>query len=94
MIQDNFTLSLCLLFLVLSFIIFQYNEVTKTKKASLIHLELVNNQITKEKKKLVENNKEVVKIDELEKITNQKLTTLKTDIMLIDFTFCEIFKSI
>lgn len=91
MIQDNFILFLCLIFLTLSFMIFQYNGITKTKKASLIHLELIRNQIAEEKIILDQNNKDVVKIDVLEKDINQKLVTLKTNIVLIDFTLHEIF---
>ena len=40
------------------------------------------------------NIKKVARINESEKVVYQKLTTLKTDVVLIDFTLQEIFSNI
>lgn len=94
MIKDNFTLLLCLTFLVLSFIIFQYVEILKTKKSAVIQLDLLRNQIAEEKNILETYNKEVVKIDIIEKDVNQKLRILKTKIVTLDFSFKELIACI
>lgn len=94
MIQDHFIILICLFILVISCIVFQYFEITKTKKASFIQVELIHEQIAREKILLKQSNKEVVKIDELEKDTIQKLRILKTKIVTLDFSFKELLECI
>ena len=94
MIQDNFILLLCLTFLVLAFIIYQYNEINKTQKTSLIELELIRDQIDNEKKFLEQSNKEVVKLEDIEECTNKKLKIIKTKIVTLDFSCKELIECI
>lgn len=94
MIQENFTLLFCLVLLVISCIVYQYIEITKTKKTAFTKLNGLKNQINKEQHILNQNNKKVAGVNESEKEINQKLVTLKTDIVLIDFSLHEIFSSI
>lgn len=90
MIQDNIALLFCLFFLVISCIVYQYFEITKTKKASLIHIENIQNKITEEQFILNQNNKDVVKIEESEIEINQKLKSIKTKIVTLDFSLKEL----
>lgn len=91
MIQENSTLLFCLVLLVISCIVYQYIEITKTKKNAFTKLNGLKNQICKEQHVLNLNIKKVARINESEKEIHQKLVTLKTDIVLIDFTLHEIF---
>ncbi len=92
MIQDNFILLICLTFFVFSFGVFQSIEILKTKKSAVIQIQLLRNQIAEEKSILDMYNKEVVKIDEIEKDIHQKLVTLKTDVVTVDYSLSEFFK--
>ena len=92
MIQNHFILLFCLFFLVTSCIIYQYFEVIKNKKESLLHLEIIKNEIIEEQGILNKNNKEVSKVDELEKSINKKIISIKTKIVTLDFSLKELIE--
>ncbi len=94
MIQDNFTLLLCLVFLVISCIVYQYFEITKNKKASLIHIENIQNKIVEEQLILNQKNNEVVNVEESEKEIYQNLKSIKTKIVTLDFSLKELIECI
>lgn len=92
MIEENFMLFICLVFLVLTVVIFQYIEVLNTKKTAIVQLKSLENQIAEEQNILERYNQEIVKIDKIEKDINHKLVTLKTDVTTIDFSLSEFFE--
>ncbi|MFN0728840.1 hypothetical protein [Polaribacter gochangensis] len=94
MIQDNFILLICLTFFVFSFGIFQYIEILKTKKSAVIQIQLLRNQIEEEKSILKKFDSEEVKVNELNKNTQLKLSIIKTKIVTLDFSFKELIECI
>ena len=92
MFLNNFILLLCLLVIAFSLIIYQSIEINKVKNTTANHLKLLSNQIIVEENILKANNKEVLKIEELEKDIKQKLVILKTDLITLDFSLSEFFE--
>ncbi len=94
MIQDNFILLICLTFFVFSFGVFQSIEILKTKKSAVIQIQLLRNQIAEEKSILKKFDSEEVKVNELNKNTQLKLSIIKTKIVTLDFSFKELTECI
>ena len=94
MIQDNITLLLCLFFLVISCIVYQYFEIAKTKNASILYVKNIQNKIKEEQLILNQNNKNVVKIEASEIEIDQKLKSIKTKIVTLDFSLKELMECI
>lgn len=85
---------LIILLIVATIQIYFYIDTAKAKKKSKEYLEIKYNQLIKEQILRDHYNTEITKYEKIEKEINQKLVTLKTDIVLIDFTLHEIFSTV
>lgn len=94
MIQENTTLILFLLFICTSLCIYFFIDFKSIKSQNKLQLDIIYNQIAKEKILKEHYNNKNNLADKNNKEIFQKIATLKTKIINIDFTLHELLKVI